>query len=39
MCGSTWEDYEANIGEVHQFCASQPEAQLMGVIQHVVTKK
>jgi hypothetical protein len=32
-------DYEANIAEVHQFCMSNPQAQLMGTIQHVVTKK
>jgi hypothetical protein len=32
-------DYEAHIGEVHQFCASHPEDQLMGVIEHIVTKK
>jgi hypothetical protein len=32
-------DDEVNIGRVHQFCAPHPEAQLMGVIQHIATKK
>jgi hypothetical protein len=32
-------DYEANVAEVHQFCVGNPQAQLMGTIQHVVTKK
>jgi hypothetical protein len=32
-------DYEKNIAEVHHFCESNHEAQLMGVVQHIVTKK